>query len=72
MSPADVSVDLVVGTLGIGLQVAKLVMPHLAARVAAHYFSLNKTTTQSDVEYAADLKSPKQSPSDWWIFFAAY
>jgi hypothetical protein len=56
MSPADVSVDLRVGTLGIGLEVAKLVMPRLAVRVAAHYFSLNKTTTQSDVEYTADLK----------------
>jgi hypothetical protein len=56
MSPADVSVDLMVGTLGIGLQVAKLVTPHIAGRVAAHYFSLNKTTTQSDVEYTADLK----------------
>lgn len=56
MSPADVSVDLRFGTLGFGLQVAKLVTPHIAGRVAAHYFSLSKNTTQSDVEYAADLK----------------
>jgi len=56
MTPADVSVDLMVGTLGIGLQVAKLLTPHVGGRVAAHYFSLNKTTTQSDVDYNADLK----------------
>ncbi|MGH8100645.1 MAG: hypothetical protein ACREIW_05060 [Chthoniobacterales bacterium] len=56
MTPADVSVDLTLGTLGIGLQVGKLLTPHIGGRVAAHYFSLNKNTTQSDVEYAADIK----------------
>ena len=54
--PLDVAVDLVAGTLGIGLQVSKLVTPHVGLRAGANYFSLNKTTTQSDVEYNASLK----------------
>lgn len=52
----DVSVDLFIGTLGVGVQVAKLVIPRLAVRAGGTYFSLDKTTTQSDVEYDASLK----------------
>lgn len=55
-SAADVSLDLHFGTLGIALQVAKLLTPHFALRGGGSYFSLNKTTTQSDVEYDATLK----------------
>lgn len=56
---ANVSVDLFVGTLGIGAQVAKLVTPHIAVRAGGTYFTLSKTTNQSDVNYDAtlDLKS---------------
>ena len=55
----DLSIDVFLGTLGIGAQVAKLVTPHIALRAGGTYFSLNKTTTQSDVSYDAtlDLKS---------------
>lgn len=54
--PADISVDLLAGTLGIGLQISKLVTPHLGIRAGANHFSLNRTITQSDVEFAASLK----------------
>ena len=53
---ADVSVDLLFGILGIGLQVAKLVTPHVGIRAGGTYFSLNRTITQTDVEYNASLK----------------
>lgn len=55
-SAVDVSLDVFLGTLGIGVQVAKLVTPHLAVRAAGTYFSFNKTATQSDVEYDAALE----------------
>lgn len=54
--PADIAVDLVAGTLGIGLHVSKLLTPHVAVRGGANYFSLNRRITQSDVEYNASLK----------------
>jgi hypothetical protein len=53
---ADVAVDLLFGTLGIGLQISKLVTPHVGIRAGASYFSLNRTITQSDVEFNASLK----------------
>lgn len=58
-SPIDMSIDVFLGTLGIGGQVAKLVTPHIALRAGATYFTFSKTTTQSDVSYDAtlDLKS---------------
>jgi hypothetical protein len=53
---ADVAVDFIFGTFGFGLQVSKLVTPHVAIRANGSYFSLNRTITQTDIEYAADLK----------------
>lgn len=53
---ADIAVDLLAGTLGIGLQISKLVTPHVGIRAGANYFSFDKTTTQSDVEYDASLE----------------
>lgn len=53
---ADVSVDLLFGIMGIGLQVAKLVTPHVGIRAGGTYFSLSRTITQTDVEYDASLK----------------
>jgi hypothetical protein len=53
---ADVSVDLLFGILGTGLQIAKLVTPHVGIRAGGTYFSLNRTITQSDIEYNASLK----------------
>ncbi len=55
-TPADVSVDLSVGTLGVGLQIAKLVTPHVGLRAGASYFSLNRNITQTDVQYDASVK----------------
>ena len=52
----DVSLDVFIGTLGLGAQVAKLVTPHIALRAGATYFSLSQTTTQSDVSYDAALE----------------
>jgi hypothetical protein len=54
---ADIAVDLLLfGTLGSGLQISKLVTPHVGIRAGATYFSLNRTITQSDVEFDASLK----------------
>jgi hypothetical protein len=55
-NPADIAVDLVLGTLGIGLQISKLVTPHVGLRAGGGYFSLNKSVTQTDVNYDANLK----------------
>jgi hypothetical protein len=52
----DMSIDVFLGTLGIGGQAAKLVTPHLALRAGGTYFSFTKNTNQSDVEYAAHLE----------------
>ncbi len=54
-SPADVAVDLSIGTVGLGINVSKLVKPHFAVRVGASHLSLNQTTTQSDIDYDATL-----------------
>lgn len=55
-TPADIALDLVLGTLGVGLDLSKLVTPHIGIRVGASYFSLNKSVNQSDVDYNANLK----------------
>jgi len=55
-TPADIAVDLLVGTLGIGLQISKLVTPHVGIRAGASNFSLNRTITQSGVAFNASLK----------------
>jgi len=55
-TPADVAVDFVTGTFGFGLHVSRLVTPHLALRAGGSYFSLNRTVTQTDVEYGANIK----------------
>lgn len=51
----DMSIDVFLGTLGIGGQAAKLVTPHLALRAGGTYFSLSRTANQSDVDYDATL-----------------
>lgn len=50
------AVDLVFGTLGFGVDVSKLVIPHVGIRVGGSYFSLSRTITQTDVDYDASLK----------------
>jgi hypothetical protein len=44
------------GTLGVGVEVSKLLMSHVGVRVGANYFKFSKTRTQSDVTYDATLK----------------
>ncbi len=53
---ADVAVDLVSSTLGFGVDVSKLVTPHIGVRIGGSYFSLSPNINQSDVEYDASLK----------------
>lgn len=52
----DAAIALRFGTLGVGLEVSKLLTNHLAARVGANYFKLGTSKTQSDVTYDATLK----------------
>lgn len=52
----DLGIGLRVGTPGFGLEVAKLVSSHLAARVGVNYFKLSTSKTQSDISYDATLK----------------
>ena len=52
----DAGIALRVGTLGIGLEVSKLITGHLAARVGGNYFKLSTTKSQTDITYDASLK----------------
>jgi hypothetical protein len=52
----DASIALRFGTLGIGLEVSKLLIGHVGVRVGANYFKFSKTKNQSDVTYDASLK----------------
>lgn len=52
----DASVALRVGSLGIGAEVSKLVMPHIGIRAGGNYFSYNRNFTTSQITYDADLK----------------
>jgi hypothetical protein len=53
---SDAAIGLRVGTPGFGLEVSKLLTPHLGARVGGNYFKLTKTKSQSDISYDASLK----------------
>jgi hypothetical protein len=53
---SDMSVGLRVGTLGIGIEAAKLLSDHFGVRVGGNYYSLSQTQTKSDVSFAATLK----------------
>jgi hypothetical protein len=53
---ADASIAVRFGTLGVGLEVSKLLMSHLGVRVGANYFKFSTTKDQSDVTYDASLK----------------
>jgi len=55
-SHADVSVGFRFLTLGLGLEVGKLVTDHFGVRVGGNFFKLSTTRTQSDVSYDASLK----------------
>lgn len=53
---ADMSVGLRVGTLGIGAEVNKLLVPHVGARVGFNLFSHSTTEDQDDISFDAKLK----------------
>ena len=52
----DLSVAFRLGTLGLGLEVNKLLASHLGVRAGGNFFSYSVTHTQSDISYDANLK----------------
>jgi hypothetical protein len=56
--PADhagISVAVRLSTLGLGVEVGKLLTSHASVRVGANYFKSSATKKQSDITYNADL-----------------
>jgi hypothetical protein len=54
--PADVSAALRIGTLGFGIEAAKLLVPHVAVRANLNFGTFDRTGEQSDIDYDFDLK----------------
>lgn len=52
---ANISAGVRAGSLGLGLEVAKLMTPNLAIRGGAYRFSHSFSRTESDVQFDADL-----------------
>ena len=55
-TPADVSVAIRSSTLGVGLEIGKLIADHFGIRVGANYFKFSTSATKSNVSYDASLK----------------
>lgn len=53
---ADASVAFRFGTLGLGLEVSKLLVSHIGVRVGANYLKASTTRDQSDITYDATAK----------------
>lgn len=53
---ADAAVALRFGTLGIGIEVNKLLTDHVGARIGANYFKLSTSKTQTNITYDAQMK----------------
>jgi hypothetical protein len=53
---ADLSIGVRLGTLGPGLEIAKLVTDNIAVRAAVHRFSGDFDETEEDIEYAVSGK----------------
>ncbi|MEO7996164.1 MAG: hypothetical protein ABI852_01900 [Gemmatimonadaceae bacterium] len=53
---ADMSAGLRFGTLGFGVEVNKLIVPHLGARVGFNAFSHSTTRDEDDISFDANLK----------------
>jgi hypothetical protein len=55
-TPADVSVAFRFLTLGLGLEIGKLISDHFGIRVGANYLKFSTSATKSNVSYDASLK----------------
>jgi hypothetical protein len=53
---ADVGIAFRFGTLGLGLEVSKLITSHIAARAGGNYTKFSTTKSQSDITYDATAK----------------
>lgn len=53
---ANTGVALRFGSLGVGVEMSHMVGDHMAIRVGANQFTLNKTQEQSDITFDAQLK----------------
>jgi hypothetical protein len=54
--PADVSAGLRIGTLGVGLEAAKLLVPHVGVRANINFGSFSRERDQTDITYDFELK----------------
>ncbi len=52
----DATVAVRFGTLGLGLEIGKLLTNHLGARIGANYFSLSTTKTSTNIDYSVEAK----------------
>jgi len=52
----DMSIGVRVGTLGIGGEIAKLVVPHIGVRASANFFSYSRNVDNNDISFDAKLK----------------
>ncbi len=52
----DADIALRASTLGIGLEVGKLFIPHVGARVGINFGSLSRTSSRSNISYDANIK----------------
>ena len=53
---SDMSIAFRFGTLGLGLEAARLLTSHVSVRLGGSYFSYSVTHTESGINYAASLK----------------
>ncbi|MFN8582029.1 MAG: hypothetical protein U0163_13790 [Gemmatimonadaceae bacterium] len=54
---ADASFAVRFGSLGVGVEMSKLIASHLGARVGANYFNYTGTQSQSDISFDATFKA---------------
>lgn len=54
---SDISIAARFGTLGLGGEISKLVVPHIGIRVGANTFSYTRTIDQTNISFDATLKA---------------
>ncbi len=52
----DAAVALRVGSLGLGLEISKLLSDHIGARISGNYFSLSRSGSRKNIDYDYDVK----------------